>query len=97
MSRMYSLAQKHCVKISIEKSMVIFSVNLLENLHASTYDIYNCIYRYKIKKMPRMATLNYKHSANFGRSYNRAHYTIVHKGRKDDARISSLVDCMTSI
>ena len=42
-----------------------------------------------------MATLNYKHSANPGRSYHRAHYTMVHKGRKDDARFSSLVDCMT--
>ena len=39
---------KPCVKISIEKSMVIFSVNLLENLHASTYDIYN--YIYKVRK-----------------------------------------------
>ena len=28
----------------------------------------------KLKKMPRMATLNYKHSANPGRSYHRAHY-----------------------
>ena len=38
-----------------------------------------------------MATLNYKHSANPGCSYHRAHYTtIVHKGRKDDARFSSL-------
>ena len=49
----------------------------------------------KSEKSPRMATLIYKHSANPGRTYLRAHYTIVHKGRKDDARFSSLVDCMT--
>ena len=41
--------------------------------------------------MPRIATLNNKHSANPGRSYHRAHYgTIVHKGRKDDTRFSFL-------
>ena len=38
-----------------------------------------------------MATLNYKHSANPGRSYHRAHYTIVRtQRRKYDARFSSL-------
>ena len=41
----YSLQQKHCPVTLNEKSMVISSVNLLENLHASTYDIYNCIYK----------------------------------------------------
>ena len=45
--------------------------------------------------MPRIATLNNKHSSNPGRSYYRAH-CIVHKGRKDDAVFSSLVDCMTT-
>ena len=86
---MYSLPQKHCTKFSNEKSSFFSPVNLFENLHASAYDIYNCIY--KVKKMPRMATLNYKHSANPGRSYHRAHYTIVRtQRRKDDARFSSL-------
>ena len=36
---MYSLAQKHCSKFSNENFLVFFTVNLLENLHASTYDI----------------------------------------------------------
>ena len=45
--------------------------------------------------MPRIATLNNKHSANPGRSYHRAQ-CIVHEGRKDDAGFSSLVDCMTT-
>ena len=53
--------------------MVFLTVKFSEILHASTYDIYN--YIYKVKKMPRMATLNNKHSANPGRSYHRAHYT----------------------
>ena len=35
----YSLAQKHCSKFSNENFLVFFTVNLLENLHASTYDI----------------------------------------------------------
>ena len=29
--------------------------------------------------MPRMATLNYRHFGNPGRSYRRAHYNQVHK------------------
>ena len=37
-----------------------------------------------------MATLNYKHSANPGGSYHRAHYTIVHKGRKGRSIFFSL-------
>ena len=45
---MYSLAQKHCTKFSNEKSMVFSPVNILENLHASAYGIYN--YRYEVQK-----------------------------------------------
>ena len=46
---MYSLTQKQCSKFSIEKSLVFFLVNLLEILHASTYDI--LLYIYKVKKL----------------------------------------------
>ena len=46
----YSLPKKQCTKFSNKKSSVFFPVNLLENLHASTYTIYN--YIYKIKKNP---------------------------------------------
>ena len=44
----YSLAQKQLIKFSIEKSLVLFSVKLIEILHASTYDI--LVYIYKVKK-----------------------------------------------
>ena len=47
---MYSLPKKQCTKFSNKKSSVFFPVNLLENLHASTYTIYK--YIYKIKKNP---------------------------------------------
>ena len=56
--------------------MVIFSVNIHENLHASTYGIYN--YRYEVQKMPLMATLSYDHFGNPGRSYHHAHYSSTH-------------------
>ena len=45
---LYSLPQKHCTKFSNEKSMFFLTVNLFEILHASTYGIYN--YIYKVKK-----------------------------------------------
>ena len=48
-SWMYRVAQKECSKFSIEKSLVFFSVNVFENLHASTYDI--LVYIYKVKKI----------------------------------------------
>ena len=46
---MYSVRQKQCSKFSNEKSLVFFTVNLVENLHVSTYDIYE--YTYKIEKI----------------------------------------------
>ena len=73
----YRVAQKQWIKFSIEKSLVFSSVNLLEILHASTYDI--LVYIYKVKKSPRMATLNYRQFGNPGRRDLEAHYTIVHK------------------
>ena len=36
-----------CVQFSIEKKLLFFTVNFLENLHASTYDIQFYIYRVK--------------------------------------------------
>ena len=62
--------------------MVFLTVKFYEILLASTYDIYN--YIYKVKKMPQMATLNNKHSANPGGSYHRALYyysTYTKEGR----------------
>ena len=44
---MYSLAQKHCIKFSNEKSLVFLTVNLHEILHESTYTIYAYIYKAK--------------------------------------------------
>ena len=69
----YSLAQKHCTKFSNEKSMFFLTVNLYEILHASTYAIY--AYIYKVKNLPRMATLTYSHFGHPGRIYHCAHYT----------------------
>ena len=43
---LYSLPKKQCTKFSNEKSSVFFPVNLLENLHASTYDLCNYIYKF---------------------------------------------------
>ena len=57
--------------------MVFFTVNLFEILHASTYGIYN--YIYKVKKMPRMATLSYSHHGNPGRGHPYARYIILNK------------------
>ena len=84
---MYSLAQKHCTKFSNDKSMVFSPVNILENLHASTY-MASTITDMKSKKMPRMATLTYSHFGNPGRSYHRAHYStsMCIKARKHDER-----------
>ena len=65
---LYSLCQKHCTTALTEKSRVFFTVNLFENLHASTYDY--LVYIYKVKKMPRMATLSYSHHGNPGRMQN---------------------------
>ena len=49
--------------------------------------------------MPRLVRGRQPPRAAAGQRGTRAHYTIVHKGRKDDARFSSLslyiVDCMT--
>ena len=66
----YSLAQKHCTKFSNEKSLVFLTVDLYEILHASTCTIY--AYIYKVKNLPRMATLTYSNFGNPGRSYHRA-------------------------
>ena len=45
---MYRVHQKQCSKFSNEKSLVFLTVNLLEILHARTYDIHK--YIYKVKK-----------------------------------------------
>ena len=71
---MYSLQQKHCTTTLDEKSSVFLTVNFYEILHASTYTMYT--YISKVKKSPRMATLNYSHFGNPSRSYQRAHYTV---------------------
>ena len=44
----YSLQQKECLTTLDEKSSVFLTVNLYENLPASTYTIYE--YIYKVKK-----------------------------------------------
>ena len=59
------------------KKFSFLSVNHLEILHASTYDI--LVYIYKVKKSRRMATLTYRHFGNPGRHLREAHYNIVHK------------------
>ena len=48
MQVLYSVTGKQCPQALIEKSLVFLTVNLYEILHASTYGIYN--YIYKIKK-----------------------------------------------
>ena len=45
---MYSVTGKQCPQTIVEKSLVFLTVNFHEILHASTYGIYN--YIYKIKK-----------------------------------------------
>ena len=42
------MQQTQCTTALNEKSWVLFEVNFLENLHASTYDYYK--YIYKVKK-----------------------------------------------
>ena len=46
---------------------VCFLVNFLENMHTSTYGIYN--FTCKVRKKSQMATLTYSHSGNPGRTY----------------------------
>ena len=45
---MYSLQQKECLTTLDKKRSVFLTVNIYENLHASTYTIYE--YIYKVKK-----------------------------------------------
>ena len=45
---MYSLQQKECLTTLDKKRSVFLTVNIYENLHASTYTIYE--YMYKVKK-----------------------------------------------
>ena len=45
---MYSVTGKQCPQALIEKSLVFLTANLYEILHASTYGIYNYIYKIKI-------------------------------------------------
>ena len=45
----YRVHQKQCSKFSNEKSLDFLTVNLVEILHVSTYDIYKNIY--KVKKI----------------------------------------------
>ena len=45
---LYSVTGKQCPQALNEKSLVFLTVNIFENLHASTYNKYN--YIYKIKK-----------------------------------------------
>ena len=49
---MYSLQQKECLTTLDKKSSVFLTVNLYENFHASTYTIYESIYKIK-KNRPR--------------------------------------------
>ena len=80
----YSLAQKHCVKISIEKSMVIFSVNLLENLHTISYAI--LVYIYRGKKMPRLVRGHQPPRAAAGQRGSCAHYYSFILGKKEQRK-----------
>ena len=48
-AKRYRVRQKQCSKFSNEKSLVFLTVNLVEILHVSSYDIYN--YIYKVKKI----------------------------------------------
>ena len=69
----YSLPKKQCTKFSNEKSSVFFPVKLLEILHASTYDLYN--YIYKVKKIRRLVVRGRQPPpAAAGQRGTRAHY-----------------------
>ena len=81
---MYSLQQKQCTTALNEKSRVLFEVNFFENLHASTYDFYN--YIYKVKK-PAAESTRPPAAVRRGHSIcTRAHYyKATHYDRKKES------------
>ena len=77
----YSMQQKECLTTLDEKSSVFLTVNLYKILHASTYDIYE--YMFKIKNLPRLVRGHQPPRTAADYIGSRAHYNYALYRRKE--------------